>query len=295
MPESPAYYITKGQKDEAIESLKYLRGKSAAGVQDELQNLQTNIDDAMKKKATVGDLFSNKGNFKALIISSGLLAFQQLSGINAVLFYSTDIFIAASGGSGGMDPAVSTILVGVCMVRLSWELEKYQRTCLNTYFVQQVLASGVTPLIADKLGRKIILAFSAGGMVVFLVALGFYFMASAGEWAIAPSITWLPVVSMIAFVLVYCVGFGPLPWAVMGEMFAPEVKSVASSIVASVCWICGFLVTQFFGSISTALGAHWSFWIFAVFCSCAFAFVVFIVIETKGLSLQQIQDKLNGR
>lgn len=116
MPESPMYFLSKGRKEDAINSLKYLRGKSANGVQDELQIMQTTIDDAMKKKSTVADLFNNKANLKALIISAGLLAFQQLSGINAVLFFSTDIFIAASGEGGGMDPAVSTILVGVVMV-----------------------------------------------------------------------------------------------------------------------------------------------------------------------------------
>lgn len=116
MPESPMYFLSKGQKEDAVESLKYFRGKSAAGVQDELQIMQTTIEESQKKKSTVSDLFNNKANFKALIISSGLLAFQQLSGINAVLFFSTDIFKMAAGEGGGMDPAISTILVGAVMV-----------------------------------------------------------------------------------------------------------------------------------------------------------------------------------
>lgn len=132
-------------------------------------------------------------------------------------------------------------------------------------------------------------------MTISLAVLGFYFLASTSKWEIANSLSWLPVVTLIIFVLVYCVGFGPLPWAVMGEMFAPEVKSVASSMVASCCWILGFLVTKYFAAVASGLGSHWAFWIFGIFCACAFAFVMFVVIETKGLSLQQIQDKLNGK
>lgn len=149
MPETPAYYIQKGNKDGAINSLKFLRGKSREGVQDELSIIQTTVDEALKNKGSILDVFKNKACVKALIISAGLVSFQQLSGINAVLFYSTDIFIKASGESGGgMDPAVSTILVGAVMV----------------------IASGITPLVVDRLGRKIILLFSAAGMAISLVS-----------------------------------------------------------------------------------------------------------------------------
>lgn len=141
MPESPSYYIAKGRREDAINSLKYLRGKSAAGVQEELDIIQANIEEAAKKQATIMDVFRSKANFKALIISSGLVSFQQLSGINAVLFFSTSIF---SSAGGGLDPAISSILVGIVMV----------------------IASGITPLVVDRLGRKIILMFSAGGMAV---------------------------------------------------------------------------------------------------------------------------------
>lgn len=144
MPETPQYFIAKGQKEKAISSLQFLRGKTREGVQDEIAIIQKTVEDSMKNKSSFMDVFKNKASAKALVISAGLLSFQQLSGINAVLFYSTSIFIKAGGG---LDPAVSTILVGAVMVG----------------------ASGITPLVADKLGRKIILLFSAAGMTVSLV------------------------------------------------------------------------------------------------------------------------------
>lgn len=150
MPETPAYYIQKGNENYAIDSLMLLRGKSKEGVKAELSTIQTSVDEALNNKGSMLDIFRHKANIKALTISVCLIAFQQLSGINAILFYSTSIFIKAGGEFGsGMDPAVSTILVGIV-----------------SFF-----AAGVTPLIADRLGRKIILLFSAVGMAISLVSI----------------------------------------------------------------------------------------------------------------------------
>lgn len=200
----------------------------------------------------------------------GILSFQQLSGINVVLFYSQSIFEKAGSS---MEPAIATIFVGIV----------------------QVLASCCTPLVVDRLGRKIILLFSAAGMAIGLGLLGLFFYLDANKSPIAESLSWLPIVSLVGFVIVYCVGFGPLPWAVLGEMFPPNVKSIASSIGTSICWILGFAVTKYFTAIEAAIGSFGAFWLFGVFCCVAFMFVLLFLMETKGLSLQQIQDKLNGR
>ncbi|XP_053683806.1 facilitated trehalose transporter Tret1 [Sabethes cyaneus] len=269
MPETPTFYITKGRSEDAVASLRFLRGKSSDGVQDELKETTQSVEEAMNSKASVMDLFKSKGNVKALIICAGLISFQQLSGINVILFYSQMIF-AKTGSS--LEPAVSTILVGVV----------------------QVLASGATPLIVDRLGRKPILLASAGGMCIAHGTMGLYFYMDYIKSDAVESISWLPIFSLIFFVTVYCVGFGPLPWAVLGEMFPANVKSIASSIVASTCWVLGFLVLQFFSTLDQAVGSHWSFWIFGIMCGVAFAFTLTTVMETKGMSLQQIQDKLNS-
>lgn len=144
MPESPYWFIAKNRRDDAVAALRFIRGKSSEGVQDELGSIQASVEESMRNKASVKDLFSTRGNVKALIIGSGLVAFQQLSGINVILFYSTSIF-QKTGSS--MEPAVSTIVVGVV----------------------QVLASGCTPLIAARLGKKLILLVSAVGMGLSLV------------------------------------------------------------------------------------------------------------------------------
>lgn len=270
MPDSPHYYIQKGQEENAVKSLKFLRGKSSEGVQQELDEIRATVEESMKNKANVGDVFSNQANKKAFIISAGLLTFQQLSGINVVLFYCQSIFETAGSD---LKPAIATIIVGAVMV----------------------FSSGCTPLIVDRLGRKLILLFSAAGMAISLALLGMFFLLNHNKSPIAESIKWLPIVSLIAFVFVYCVGFGPLPWAVLGEMFAPNIKPVASSMATSVCWIFGFIVTKWFSLLQDIIGSYGAFWLFGVFCVIAFVFTLTFVMETKGLSLQQIQDRLNGR
>lgn len=152
MPESPNYLISQGRKEDATKSLVFLRTKSSEAVQEEISVLEKNLQLAMEKAGSYVDLFRNKANTKALSISVGLVVIQQLSGINAVLFYTQDIFLKATGGkgaesSGGLDSALSAIIVGVVMMG----------------------ASGVTPLIVDRLGRKILLLFSSAGMTVSLV------------------------------------------------------------------------------------------------------------------------------
>lgn len=270
MPESPYYYMGKGKREEAAKALAFLRGKSMAGVKDEIEEIEASVAEAMSQQGRFVDLFINKGNLRALIISVGLICFQQLSGINAILFYTKTIF-EKTGSS--LDPALATILVSIV----------------------QVVASGCTPLIVDRLGRKLILLVSAAGMCLSLVLFGVYFYLGSIKSEAVPNLGWLPVTSLIAFVAVYCIGFGPLPWAVLGEMFPSNVKSIASSVVASSCWILGFLVAKYYAAMDEALGSHWAFWVFGICCAAAFVFTQLLVFETKGMSLKQIQDKLNGR
>ncbi|XP_023309511.1 facilitated trehalose transporter Tret1-like [Lucilia cuprina] len=268
MPESPYYFAGKGRKTDALKSLQFLRGQSAEAVQDEMATIQAVVEESMANKGSMVDIIKNPGNRKALIISAGLIAFQQLSGINVVLFNSQSIFESANTG---LDPAIATIIVGAV----------------------QVGSSGLTPIIADRLGRKVILLTSAAVMSIGLAALGafFYIKLVVGDTS---NVLWLPVPALVVYNIVYCVGFGPLPWAVLGEMFPSNVKSIASSMVASTCWILGFFVTYFYPALD-AMGSYYAFWLFAIFCVVAFFFTLFVVMETKGLSLQEIQDRLNGK
>lgn len=72
-----------------------------------------------------------------------------------------------------------------------------------------------------------------------------YFLLAAQKSPVAETISWLPILSLVLFILTYCWGLGPLPWAVMSELFPIEVKAIASPIATAFCWILSFLITRY--------------------------------------------------
>ncbi|XP_014614373.1 PREDICTED: facilitated trehalose transporter Tret1-2 homolog [Polistes canadensis] len=270
MPESPYYLISKGKKEEAIAALVRLRSTSESAVQSVANDMQAAYEESIQTQTKFSDLFTVKANLKALIFTVLLASFQQLTGINVVLFYMGDIFAAAKSS---LDPDIATIIVGAV----------------------QIAASFVTPFIVDRLGRKLLLITSGIGEIVTLGALGLYFYLQKYEdEEMVDSIAMLPVISLVIFITTYCIGWGPLPWAVMGEMFAPDVKSKASGITVSMCWLLAFFITKFASDITEAFGNHTTYWMFGAFCLLSVLFTIFLLPETKGKSLEEIQDELSG-
>ncbi|KAJ8920255.1 hypothetical protein NQ315_011916 [Exocentrus adspersus] len=265
-PESPHYYVSKHRNEEAKAALQKIRGGGEEAVDKELSQIQEKIKE--EGRGTFFDIFKSKGLTKAFIISLGLVGFQQFSGINAVLFYASTIFEDAGTS---LDSNICSIIIGLT----------------------QFLTSFVTPLIVERLGRKVLLLFSAVGMMVSEVPLGVYcFLNDKGNDVSA--ISFLPILCLITYIITYNTAYGPLPWAIMGELFPANVKSIASSVTAAFCWFLAFLITKYFKAVSDAIQIGPSFWIFAGFCAAAIPFSFFYVIETKGKSLKEIQDILNS-
>ncbi|KAK5644662.1 hypothetical protein RI129_005962 [Pyrocoelia pectoralis] len=269
IPDSPHYLIACNDQEGAENALMKFRQKSKQGIQQELLEIKKSVEASMANKGKFTDLFKSRGLIRALMISLGLVSFQQLSGINVVLFYTQTIFLL-TGTS--IPSAISTIIVGIV----------------------QVLAGSLTPLLVERTGKRFILIFSAVGMGLAMGLLGFYFYVQNNPTVIT-YFFWLPIASLICFNITYSVGFGPLPWAVLGELFPANIKSAASTITASFCWLLAFIITNVFGSVTEAIGIYGSFWLFAIFCVLAFFFVYILLPETSGKTLQEIQDILNGK
>lgn len=268
IPESP-YYLIKSSKTAAENALMKLRGKSRDDVQTELKSVQTSVEETLANKASFFDIFKSKGLTRAMIISIGLVTFQQLSGINIVLFFAETIFTDA----GSTIPAdICTIIIGVV----------------------QVIASGATPLLVKKKGKKFLLMFSGIGMAISQgIFAAFFYVKNSGHDV--TSISFVPIVSLVFYIITYCLGFGPLPWAVMGELFPGNVKSSASTVTAAGCWFLGFLITKYFSVITDLIGAAGSFGIFSACCLLSVVFVFKFMPDTSGKSLQEIQDILNKK
>lgn len=256
MPESPSYYLKKGNEKFARKNLIKLRGIQY-NIENELQNQKDALEETNKNSVSFWILIKSKTTLKSFIIAYGLMFFQQLSGVNVVIFYTNSIFEKANTG---LNPSYSTIIVGV----------------------MQILAVFVSTLIVDRAGRRILLLISIIFLCLTSCTLGVYFYLLKNEVDVN-SIKWLPLVSVCIFIIMFNMGFGPLPWMMMGEIFAPEVKSVAASSACLFNWILVFIVTKFFSDLSKTIDLDATFWLFAVICLIGTFFVYFIVHITYSI------------
>lgn len=109
------------------------------------------------------------------------------------------------------------------------------------------------------------------------------------------SVSWLPLLSFAVFIIIFSVGFGPIPWLMVGELFTNNVRSVASSATAICNWTLAFLVTKCFQDMVDLMGISSSFATFGLIGLLGTAFVAIFVPETKGKSIEEVQVELYGR
>ncbi|KAK4875750.1 hypothetical protein RN001_012172 [Aquatica leii] len=267
MPDTPTYLVKSKRKSDAEKSLRYFRG-TEYNVEAELKMIEAQISEAEEKQAGIKDLVASRGNRKAMASSLGLMLFQQLSGINAVIFYTVTIFNSA-GTSFSSD--IAAIIVAVV----------------------QFITGYIAAMIIDKRPRRFYLTLSAVGMMVCLAALGMYFHLRVNKVDFA-GIGLIPLASLVIFIIAFSLGLGPIPWMIMSELLAPEIKGVGSGISVMTNWILVFIVTFSFPIMNSNLGGHVTFYIFAIILAVGIFFIRFYIPETKGKTLHEIQTILNS-
>lgn len=268
MPETPQWLLSKGRNDEAEISLTRLRSSPIA---QELSGMSQAASQAMQAGSQYSwAVMSSKEFYKPLLLALGLMFFQQFSGINAVLFYQTDIFKKASPNSSAIQ---STIIVCVA----------------------QVIATILGSVLVDRLGRRILLFTSGAGHALSLIVFGYYSHASANDESFQKDFAWMALTSLIVFISSFSLGFGPVPWMMIPELSSAKVRSLVASIGTAFNWTCVFIVTGTVKSIIESLGDAATYWIFAVICVFSCIFVFFALPETKGKSNEQIQVELLGQ
>ncbi|KAK5641986.1 hypothetical protein RI129_008153 [Pyrocoelia pectoralis] len=269
-PETPIYKLKRKDEKGAKYSLRRLRGKNY-DVSHEIQQINAFLYELENSNITIWDSMKKRSTKIAAIVSFSLMFFQQACGVNAVIFYTSDIF-QDSGSS--LHPKEATMIIGAI----------------------QIVSSLTSSVVVDKLGRRILLLISAFFMAVGLIILGVFFSLkyrSLVDEKMLETLGFLPIVGLCLFMVVYCLGFGPIPWMVAAELFPPEIKSVASAAAGTFNWLMAFFITKFYGDMSASLGGDVTFYIFAGICLIGTVFVFFVVPETKGKSLDQIQRELN--
>lgn len=207
------------------------------------------------------------------------MTFQQLSGINAVIFYSVSIF--KSVGSS-LDSNLCSIIVGVV----------------------NLMSTFLATALIDRLGRKILLHTSNVLMIISLISLTIYFYLKSlvneddldNSWgATIQSISWLPLVCLMLYVTGFSLGWGPIPWLFMGEALPAKIRGPAASMVTALNWAFSFIITKLFPSMVKWMGETGVFAFFTIVMVFASLFTVIVVPETKGMSLEEIEASMMGR
>lgn len=266
-PETPCWYMSKGRVEDARKSLQWLRGKSV-NIDKELRDLTRMQAESEHLQGNVFGQLCSRRYIPAIAISLGLMIFQQLSGINAVIFYAEKIFMM-SGSS--IDKNLSSIMIGI------------------VNFVSTFIATA----LIDRLGRKMLLYISSVSMIITLVTLGsFCYVKDVG--VNVDNFGWLPLACLVIYVLGFSIGFGPIPWLMLGEILPSKIRGPAASMATGLNWTCAFIVTKTFTNISLALNMYGAMWLFTIICVIGLFFVIFFVPETRGISLEEIEKKLTG-
>jgi MFS transporter, SP family, galactose:H+ symporter len=259
MPFSPRWLVYKHRNDKAKQVLQRLRGTPDVGGE------VREIADSLKVETRgLKALRSNMVKYP-LIIGIGLAIFQQVTGVNTIIYYAPTIFQFAGLGSASASIAATT---GVGAAN----------------FLVTLLAL----FIVDRVGRRPMLLVGIAGMVVSLLVLGAGFAISSGQNSgVVGQIT---AISLIAYISFFAIGLGPVFWLLISEIFPLQVRGTAMSMATVANWVANFIITLTFLGLVNVLGQAGTFWLFAVIGAIAFIFTLRLVPETKGLSLEQIEQ-----
>ncbi|MFS7901902.1 putative major facilitator, sugar transporter, major facilitator superfamily [Helianthus anomalus] len=263
IPESPRWLAKIGKQAEFDIALRKLRGTDV-DVSEEAAEIKDYIETLDKlPKARLFDLFQTR-YLKSVIIGVGLMIFQQFGGINGICFYASSIFASA-----GFAADIGTI----------------------TYAVLQVVVTTLNALFIDKAGRKPLLLVSVTGMALgcLLAAASFYMKTYQIALAAAPA---LAVTGILLYIAGFSLGMGAVPWVIMSEIFPINIKGTAGGLVTLVNWAGAWAVSYTFNFLLT-WSSYGTFLLYAAVNVACIVFVINLVPETKGKTLEEIQAAIN--
>jgi len=260
--DTPRYLMSKGRNSDAIQVLQRIYNRLDVDI--EFQEMETCYNNSLQYgNTTFTEILSRPILRRCFLIAFGVMIFQQLTGINTVTYFSSSIFQAA-GFKSATDAIIASTIVSLANIIV---------TCIAIYLV-------------DRKGRKSLLLLSYIGMAFFIFWIGASFTFFRYAY-------WMPIFSVIVtilYVMSFGIGTGPLPWVIASEVLPLKIRGKALSIATAGNWVINFLVGQVFLPISRSIGIGGAFFIFFGFCVVAIFFGWFYVPETKGKSLEEIEN-----
>ncbi|XP_057717918.1 sugar transporter ERD6-like 7 [Arachis stenosperma] len=264
IPESPRWLAKRGRGKEFEAALQTLRGKDADISQeaDEIQDYITSLEQLPKPKLL--ELFQTR-YLRSVTIGIGLMVCQQFGGINGICFYLSSIFELA-----GFSAFAGTVI----------------------YACLQIVITGLGAALIDKAGRKPLLLISGTGLVAgcIFTAAAFYLKVHEVGLGAVPA---LALIGILVYIGSFSLGMGAVPWVVMSEIFPINIKGLAGSVATLVNWFGAWLCSYTFNFLMS-WSSYGTFIVYAAINAVAIVFIIVVVPETKGKSLEELQAAINA-
>ena len=252
VPETPRWLAAKNRKAEALGVLTKMNGPKAAASL--LQDIGKSFTGPEPGK---GEIWK-KGHRRALVTGILLAVFQQVTGINAIIYYAPVIFQQTGPGAS---PLLQTIAIGVV----------------------NVISTCVAIALVDRWGRRRLLVTGCFMMGLMLMAVGLCFRFGYFQhyWVL---------IFMLLYVAAFGCTLGAVVWVYLSEMFPNRIRGIAMSVATLALWLADFAVNYSFPVLTGKVGSSGTFFVYAAFCGIAFVYILRRVPETKGRSLEETEN-----
>lgn len=256
LPETPRWLIRGGHHEVAHRVLVRIRGFADVNVEIE------EIKASLAQQAESGhwtDLLHRQVRL-ALVVGLGLAIFQQITGINTVIYYAPKI-LQTAGFNSASGAILATVGVGVVNVAMTI----------------------IAMFLVDRAGRRPLLLVGIAGMIVTLGVLGLSFRYPSEQLA------WIAVTCLMGYVASFAIGLGPIFWLLIAEIYPLKIRGLAEGTAATFNWASNLIVSLTFLTLVEKLGASSTFFLYALASVLSWLFAYYFVPETKGRTLEQIE------
>jgi len=257
LPDSPRWLISKSKIDKARQVLQ--RARTTSDVDQEIKEIQKSMTE--QGEGGMAGLFQPSLRMP-MIVGLGMATFQQITGINTVMYYAPTIFKFA-----GISAAGPAILAGAGLAAVMW--------CFHVLAI----------FLLDRIGRRPLLLTGVAGQIVGLAILGAAFQFPQ----LASFKSEVAIGGLVIFVACFAFGLGPIFWLLISEIYPLKNRGVAMSAVTVTNWAMNLLVAVTFLTLVAVLGHAGTFWLYGLVAIGAWIFFYRLVPETKGKSLEQIE------
>jgi MFS transporter, SP family, galactose:H+ symporter len=252
LPESPRWLARAGYRERALEGFRRLgRGAEA---EEELEEVERVLAEEQEGFA----ILLQPGFRIAAFVGIGLAVFQQITGVNTIIYYSPEI-LRMSGYPSAQAAIVAAGIIGLV----------------------NVLITIVSIFLVDRLGRRFLLLLGTAGMGVALTLVGLAFQRRTTGKAV--------FYAVVVYIVFFGIGLGPVVWLLISEIYPTKIRGKAMSLATLTVWGANWVVAGTFLSLIHGVGFSGTFWIYAVICLFAFLFCLAFVPETKNKSLEDIE------